>query len=815
MFAKIVRLRFIHFFSFWLGLHVLTSQSVWAGTALADLAASMKPGTWAELKTNNINPTLTNTRGSSGFVFGYAEEVRWDPVTRKLYHIGMDHGQGQLRFLAYSETNNTWSVIAEAPANMNCSTYPPRACTPNHSYDHAALDPAGRHFYWRYGYADKKIHRYHLDNQTWEILPPNNLMQYVQCCGAIEYFPEMGGLIWVQGQSGAKGQGGVYLFNPSTSTWSALGATNTTGYPMDGTFNNFAEYNPVHKVMIFGGGDNGKGTSTRILYKMTSTGVITALKNAPFDLGIQHGSKVTVDPVTGDFLVFNGAHQFWKYNVLTDTWAQLTDPPMGIWPPFPTNRIHGMVVGYIDTYGLIGTVSCGTGGAGPCRIFVYKHDSGGNPASDSVAPSTPTALGVSIVSASQINLSWNASTDNIGVAGYHIFRNGIQIGTTNSTTYHNTGLSPSTSYTYSVVAYDMAGNVSGQSLQANGTTLTTPLPPTEGLTFAQKCAQPDVINCFGFDDDAALRFNWPKGTVCDNAFAGKQWYDFSASRSGLGNTAATVQNGRCVYPIIDTTVKKSGAGALKFTVPSNSGANSSGYFSEPFRRNSNGTFPYISPNSSLGAVMWGQWRQMFDDAFLSTRYVCLGGNCGGQKQIIWYGNPPNGASSSQLEVTHNNGWQRKVPTMYGQAGYDDYGVQDVRGCKWLQLDPRGTNDSALYTEPPCIRYKPNTWMEFTVRIEVRGAPNAPESRVQMWVDGQLAVDNPKAKINWGRGDGDGIGQFLISPYHTRKDPNQVHPVAHTWVDDLIISTQPISMGRSSTTVTRLPNAPSNAQLKAQ
>jgi len=84
-------------------------------------------------------------------------------------------------------------------------------------------------------------------------------------------------------------------------------------------------------------------------------------------------------------------------------------------------------------------------------------------------------------------------------------------------------------------------------------------------------------------------------------------------------------------------------------------------------------------------------------------------------------------------------------------------------------------------------------MEFTGRIEIRGASNAPSSRVQLWVDGQLVIDYPKAKIAWGGADGNGLGQFLLSPYHTNKDPNQEHAVGNTWYDDLIISTEPIPM----------------------
>jgi chitodextrinase len=90
--------------------------------------------------------------------------------------------------------------------------------------------------------------------------------------------------------------------------------------------------------------------------------------------------------------------------------------------------------------------------------------------SDTQAPSVPTNLAARAVSSSQINLSWTASTDNVGVAGYRIYRDGALIATTQSPSYSNTGLTASTSYTYNVAAYDAKGNVSNQSASASAQT---------------------------------------------------------------------------------------------------------------------------------------------------------------------------------------------------------------------------------------------------------------------------------------------------------------------------------------------------------
>jgi len=98
---------------------------------------------------------------------------------------------------------------------------------------------------------------------------------------------------------------------------------------------------------------------------------------------------------------------------------------------------------------------------------------------DDVAPTTPTVLTAIVISGSQINLSWGASTDNIGVTGYRIYRNGSAITTSTQTFYSDTGLAQSTKYSYTVTAFDAAGNQSEHSEQASATTYADPssLPP--------------------------------------------------------------------------------------------------------------------------------------------------------------------------------------------------------------------------------------------------------------------------------------------------------------------------------------------------
>ena len=89
-----------------------------------------------------------------------------------------------------------------------------------------------------------------------------------------------------------------------------------------------------------------------------------------------------------------------------------------------------------------------------------------------IAPATPTDLSATAFSGTQINLTWTESSDKVGVAGYNIFvRDGSQVGTSQTSSFSDTGLEPSTIYEYQVQAFDAAGNLSSLSNWASATTL--------------------------------------------------------------------------------------------------------------------------------------------------------------------------------------------------------------------------------------------------------------------------------------------------------------------------------------------------------
>jgi hypothetical protein len=121
---------------------------------------------------------------------------------------------------------------------------------------------------------------------------------------------------------------------------------------------------------------------------------------------------------------------------------------------------------------------------------------------DMQKPTAPNGLSASNITTSSFNLSWTASTDNVGVTGYQVFKDGTLLGTTAATNYSVSGLSSSTTYAMTVKAYDAANNVSDASTAYNVTTASTLRDPENpantvlGLDYNQYNGTWDVLPNF-------------------------------------------------------------------------------------------------------------------------------------------------------------------------------------------------------------------------------------------------------------------------------------------------------------------------------
>jgi chitodextrinase len=130
--------------------------------------------------------------------------------------------------------------------------------------------------------------------------------------------------------------------------------------------------------------------------------------------------------------------------------------------------------------------------AGQVSSFeVYGSGQGG----DTQPPTAPGNLTSPSKTANSVSLSWNASTDNVGVTGYQVRQGGNVVGTTAATSFTVTGLQPNTAYSFTVTAQDAAGNTSGPSNTLNVTT--NPVPGNTNLALNKPTAESSHTQNYG------------------------------------------------------------------------------------------------------------------------------------------------------------------------------------------------------------------------------------------------------------------------------------------------------------------------------
>jgi hypothetical protein len=177
----------------------------------------------------------------------------------------------------------------------------------------------------------------------------------------------------------------------------------------------------------------------------------------------------TIEPTwTGN--VFAEAYAMWidynqdgLFNDTTErifTQASTTATPITGSILVPDNTLEGPTrLRVIMRYNTIPN-SCGTYDFGEVEDYTVVIVEG---VPDTEAPTAPTNLTITDITQITATLSWNASTDNIGVTDYTVFQDGVSIATVTGTTYNAVGLTPDTIYNFAITANDLAGNTSDRS----------------------------------------------------------------------------------------------------------------------------------------------------------------------------------------------------------------------------------------------------------------------------------------------------------------------------------------------------------------
>src|SRR5687767_9008396 len=151
--------------SLWLLLQCVVAVPPAGPTELAKLAASMKPGTWAELKTEGYGTELLKVQNHH--ILEYTDSAVWDPKSEQVLFVGQGH-YSAVKFIAYSAASNTWKLM---PTPIWWKGDPQTGKGPiGHAYQNNTIDP-GKGYLYHHQSATRLVHRYDIAKGEWSTLP--------------------------------------------------------------------------------------------------------------------------------------------------------------------------------------------------------------------------------------------------------------------------------------------------------------------------------------------------------------------------------------------------------------------------------------------------------------------------------------------------------------------------------------------------------------------------------------------------------------------------------------------------------------------
>ena len=381
-----------------------------------------------------------------------------------------------------------------------------------------------------------------------------------------------------------------------------------------------------------------------------------------------------------------------------------------------------------------------------------------------ISPASGQVSGVTVLAAN--------ATDEFGVAGVQFYVDGAPVGAEQlgpGPIYSfswNSAAVKNGPHTVTAQARDTAGNPALSTPQAIMTF--NQIPASE---FEKRCQSGGVIRCWDFEDPSATAVHL-----------------LPPPNSDL--------RGEIVSDVVGD-----GAGALRFTVPSQSGPDTSGSFSLNFSDD-------LSRQFGEGEEFYLQYKVRYNDVMVNTRFD---GSDGFKMHIAGEGDRPDftAFSCTTLELPLQNIQQFGFPRAYHSCNlFRELQVQIPNSdpVDFLDQNAAGCAHYRQSTEPPCFKYKANQWMSVQQHVKI-GHWGTPDSTVEFWAadEGQssrliisladftLVNDNP---------DQSKYGKIWLLPYQTGKDPTQVTETGYVWYDSLIISTRRIPDPDVST-----PNAP--------
>lgn len=313
-------------------------------TELSKLAASMKPGTMAELKTTMPKGLWTSPPPSRGLhIAGWTDDAHWDSRTGQFLYMGMRQTR---QFIAYSEEKNEWRVIELDKKSDN----PCFQSKFGHIYSSNGFDHERSRFYHRYNGFESEglklqggISFFDVPTEKWTKIPPipENSTFRGQ---AIEYFSAMDGLILLAPKT--------WVLKTGSQKWEPVGDS-----PVDG-YHSLIRHNPYRSEILMAGGNQQPRTVARI----TKAGKIEKLKDFPSDLSVR-SDRITVDPLTGNYLILEDeSKKLYEFNPDKSGYVPVENFK------YPYGKYPMPVWAFIPEYGVVMW-------AEPSGVFLYKHAS--------------------------------------------------------------------------------------------------------------------------------------------------------------------------------------------------------------------------------------------------------------------------------------------------------------------------------------------------------------------------------------------------------------------------------------------------------
>lgn len=394
--------------------------------------------------------------------------------------------------------------------------------------------------------------------------------------------------------------------------------------------------------------------------------------------------------------------------------------------------------------------------------FAYPHPLRTDAAPDTEVPSNVSGLSATAINAAQVNLSWSAATDNIGINGYDIERcagsacsNFSQVQQTSGTgtTASNTGLSVSTLYRYRVKARDAAGNVSAAySNIAEATTQAASAPPTlpEGNGLAAA-----YLNDSGIAGNSAVLFA-----------DGFETYTALSQLTSSGNWNSYFQSGNLA---IDTATYFGGAKSLRLRMP-NSGASEV----------SNAIVRPISPSRDLLYVrVYVRYAADYSGVTAAHNGIRITANYTGPGTI------PNGSDFFYVSVEQSR-YRSEAEPGYTNAYVYFPEQNDNYGEHWYPSGFTGNGDGpnggfgSYFVARTDIVPTRGQWICYEAMVQAN-TPGARDGRIAVWQNGSLIADWQNIRFR----DVDTVKINEIQFENGGQGSNQVND---KWIDNIVVAT---------------------------